>query len=169
MDISFDDNITVISGGQNGADQAGLRAAKAAGLDTGGWAPKGWMTLDGPQEELLSGFGLKECQIEGYAKRTALNVRDSDVTIRFARNFGSPGERCTKKAIVKYKKPSVDFDVETGLTEDNASKLAKLIKSKGWSTINIAGNSERSSPGIGEEVESFLTLVFLQLGENHGR
>jgi hypothetical protein len=29
----------VISGGQTGVDQAALRAAKACGIPTGGWAP----------------------------------------------------------------------------------------------------------------------------------
>ncbi|MFZ8324119.1 YpsA SLOG family protein, partial [Staphylococcus aureus] len=37
----------VISGGQTGADQAGLRAGKAAGLETGGMVPKGCLTDDG--------------------------------------------------------------------------------------------------------------------------
>jgi hypothetical protein len=34
----------VISGGQTGADQGGLRAARACGIPTGGWAPRGWLT-----------------------------------------------------------------------------------------------------------------------------
>jgi hypothetical protein len=33
----------VVSGGQTGADQGGLRAARLAGIPTGGWAPKGWL------------------------------------------------------------------------------------------------------------------------------
>jgi hypothetical protein len=32
----------LISGGQTGADRAGLEAAKALGIATGGTAPKGW-------------------------------------------------------------------------------------------------------------------------------
>ena len=39
---------TIISGGQTGADQAGLLAAQALGLQTGGWAPHGWRTDAGP-------------------------------------------------------------------------------------------------------------------------
>jgi hypothetical protein len=34
----------VVTGGQTGADQGGLRAARAAGIATGGWAPQGWLT-----------------------------------------------------------------------------------------------------------------------------
>ena len=38
----------VISGGQTGVDQAALRAARTAGIPTGGFAPLGWSTEDGP-------------------------------------------------------------------------------------------------------------------------
>src|SRR5262249_12492939 len=33
----------VISGGQTGADQGALRAARATGIPTGGWAPRRWL------------------------------------------------------------------------------------------------------------------------------
>ena len=39
----------IISGGQTGADYGALLAAHALGLETGGWAPKGWRTEDGPK------------------------------------------------------------------------------------------------------------------------
>ncbi|MGH9425849.1 MAG: YpsA SLOG family protein [Terriglobia bacterium] len=66
--------MTIISGGQTGADQAGLRAARAVGFRTGGYAPVGWFTEDGPQPALLQGFGLVECDRPGYAARTFANV-----------------------------------------------------------------------------------------------
>ena len=46
----------VISGGQTGVDQAALRAAKAAGIETGGWMPKGFRTLAGPRPEFAAVF-----------------------------------------------------------------------------------------------------------------
>lgn len=49
----------VISGGQTGADQAALRAARACGIPTGGWAPRGWLTEDGPSLWLAE-WGLVE-------------------------------------------------------------------------------------------------------------
>lgn len=50
----------IVSGGQTGADQAALRAARAAGLPTGGWAPRGWLTEEGPAPWLAnrSGFAV---------------------------------------------------------------------------------------------------------------
>jgi hypothetical protein len=72
----------IVSGGQTGAAQAGLRAARAAGLETGGWALKGWATEDGPAL-WLADFGLVQCRRPGYPPRTEANARDSDGTIWF--------------------------------------------------------------------------------------
>jgi hypothetical protein len=55
----------VLSGGQSGVDQAALRAARACGLDTGGWAPAGWMTEVGPAS-WLADYGLVECPEPGF-------------------------------------------------------------------------------------------------------
>ena len=38
----------IISGGQTGADQGGLLAARKSGIQTGGWCPLGWRTELGP-------------------------------------------------------------------------------------------------------------------------
>ncbi|KKL28978.1 hypothetical protein LCGC14_2369790, partial [marine sediment metagenome] len=75
--------LKVISGGQTGADQGGLEAGKELGLETGGTAPLGWKTEDGPQPELLKGFGLRECTQPGYPVRTRRNVLTSDGTVIF--------------------------------------------------------------------------------------
>jgi hypothetical protein len=74
----------VISGGQTGVDIAALRAARRAGIQTGGWCPKGWLTGRGPQPGLLKRFGLRETSAVEYAVRTRANVRDSDATLIIA-------------------------------------------------------------------------------------
>ena len=91
----------VISGGQTGADQAGLIVARRFGLPTGGWMPHGWKTATGPNPQLGQEFGLRE-HAGDYAARTAANVRDSDGTIRLAASFQTLGERCTAKWIKHY-------------------------------------------------------------------
>jgi hypothetical protein len=45
--------VKVISGGQTGADQGGLVAARTLKIETGGTAAKGWLTEDGPKRKLL--------------------------------------------------------------------------------------------------------------------
>ena len=78
----------VISGGQTGADQAGLVVARRFGIPTAGWMPRGWKTSAEPNPHLGREYGLRE-HTGDYAERTAANVRDSDGTIRFAGSFRS--------------------------------------------------------------------------------
>ena len=84
--------IKIISGGQTGADQGGLLAARDLGWETGGTAPYNWMTEKGPAEALLRSFGLVAGPHDPntYPIRTALNAKNSDVTIWFGTK-NSPG------------------------------------------------------------------------------
>jgi hypothetical protein len=146
----------IISGGQNGADQAGLRAARTLGLWTGGWAPAGWRTLDGAAP-WLADLGLREAPLADYPTRTLWNVRDSDATVRFAVNFQSAGERCTMAAILKQDKPHLDIPVRSGAIDDHYIGLLRCFLPRfNVNVLNVAGNSERTAPGIGALVERFL-------------
>lgn len=138
----------VISGGQVGADIAGLRAAAAMGINTGGYAPKGYKTLQGFKPELLGlKFGLVETKQDGYIYRTELNVKESDGTLRFAINWNTPGERATQRYITKHKKPQ--FDIRMIPDENDGSayfspaprETADWIKLNGIEVLNIAGNA----------------------------
>src|SRR5262249_15066219 len=78
----------VITGGQTGAGQGALRAARAAGIPTGGWAPLGWLveTADGRKTEAapwLAELGLVEGPGPGFKARSVANVRDSDGSLWF--------------------------------------------------------------------------------------
>lgn len=140
--------LKVISGGQTGADQAGLRAAKALGLPTGGWAEHDWMTEDGPQEELLRGFGLRAHPLQGYPARTKSNVDLGDATVWFGWDT-TPGFACTQRAITKTSKPF-------WRNPKTAEELAFVIRESRIEILNVAGNRESSQPGIGRRVEEFL-------------
>jgi len=128
----------VISGGQTGADQAGLYAARDSLIKTGGWAPKNWITKNGAQPDLLISFGLVEHQ-SGYKARTFANVRDSDGTIRLAYNFKSPGEICTLNAIIQYKKPKLDINIPI---KEKPNIVLDFINRYSISVLNIAGNTQ---------------------------
>lgn len=154
--------LKVISGGQTGADRAGLDAAKRNGLSTGGTAPKDFYTTDGPAPE-LAGYGLIELDAfgaNGYRKRTKLNVGDCDLTIAIASHFNSPGEILTRNACKNLNKSiisfhfSADMDVQDWLESEefmtsffevsNFIKRAALTQDQ--FTLNVAGNSARTSP-----------------------
>jgi hypothetical protein len=79
----------VIGGGQTGADQAGWRAAHAAGIATGGSMPRGFLTEQGPRPEFAEMFGAVELDSPDYPPRTRANVCDSDGTLV----FGNPATR----------------------------------------------------------------------------
>ena len=147
----------IISGGQTGADQAGLIAGKALLLDTGGTMPKGFRTLDGPRKNFAGFFGMTESPHASYAIRTANNVWDSNGTIRFATDWDSPGEYCTKKWISEYGKPSIDVDMRA--PRDPQDVRDWLVENK-IKILNVAGNSERTSPGIEIRVTKYLQEVF---------
>jgi hypothetical protein len=152
----------VISGGQTGADAGGLRAAQKCGLKTGGWLPKGCVTQNGSDRGLIAQFGMLEHDKAGYPPRTEANVRDSDATIRLASNFRSAGEVCTLKSLKWYKKPYLDIDIKNPLP---VSVVAAWIREKNVKTLNVAGNAESTSPGIGAAVEAYLEQVFNQCRE----
>lgn len=142
----------IISGGQNGVDQAALRAARRLGIATGGWAPHGWKTHDGAAP-WLADYGLVEHPGD-YPARTAANVYDSDATVRIARNFFTPGERCTMRAILCFERPHLDLHVDHLIHGHH--ELLRFITDHNVRVLNIAGNSEKTAPGIGALVERFL-------------
>ena len=166
----------VVSGGQTGVDQAGLQAAKDCGIATGGWAPKNWETLDGPQRALLKSFGLKEHD-GGYRQRTIQNIKDSDITVCISRKWGSPGTVLTINSCVRHMKPFIalteDFvlknsaGVSPRFKDNFASKTTKNSKIKllgevlaNFHVINVAGNAEQNASGIYDNSYNMLTEVF---------
>lgn len=151
--------LKIISGGQTGADIAGLKAAKKYNLETGGWLPKDCITLDGPKLEYIEIYKMKESH-GGYAIRTESNVKDSDGTIRFASDFSSSGEKCTLRAINWYKKPHLKIDIKKPIEKE---KVIEWIKKNNIKVLNIAGNSEQTSPGIENFVFSYLCEIFKEL------
>lgn len=147
----------VISGGQIGADIAGLRAAHKLGIETGGWAPKGYRIKDGFNPVLRDLYKLDEHESNQYKPRTFNNVGDSDITVRFAHNFNSPGEICTLNAIEFFKKPYTDIPIdityETPIIYSSADLFGEWLNSNGWSVLNVAGNANKK---IEDCVEKFL-------------
>lgn len=148
--IEFDQQIrlqTVISGGQTGADQAGLFAAYECGIETGGYAPFGFKTSIGNNAALLKDkFNLIEHSSRDYSLRTALNVKMSDATVRLATNFNTAGELCTMKAIRRYEKPFIDIDLNhigEQYINESAEALLKFLAVNNILVLNIAGNADR--------------------------
>lgn len=143
----------IISGGQTGADRGALRIAKELGIETGGYMPKYFLALDGKHPEFADLYNMKEHASIAYPPRTATNVRDSDGTVRFAGNFNSPGTMLTLKMIKKYGKPYYDIDINN---PGSVLDFRKWLNDNNIKVLNVAGNSELSSPGIEDFVVGYL-------------
>lgn len=126
----------VISGGQNGADLAGLAAAYDLGIKTGGTAPKGYRVCnydgsDSANPELASKYRLVESTSYDYPPRTKLNVMYSDGTVWFGYEH-SPGGKLTIKTCHHYNKPL--------LINPKSTELRQWIISNNIKVLNVAGN-----------------------------
>ncbi len=131
----------IISGGQTGADIAGLEAAAALKLETGGTAPYNWMTDEGPKRHLLISYGLVAGPYDPstYPIRTQMNIEASDGTLLVGK-LSERGSRLTASICLKQSKPLIENP-----TSDNLGSWLMLNK---IATLNVAGNRERINPGI---------------------
>lgn len=151
----------VVSGGQTGADLGGLFAARDLGLETGGWAPRGWRTERG-SDPGLSAFGLVECAQDGYPARTGANVRDSDLTLIFG-NQWSPGCQLTMRYCGRFERTAFYVDwpfPRSGYRDQRMDALRDdVLRHPAWGTLNVAGNRESRNPGIQEACRAFVREV----------
>ena len=150
----------IISGCQTGADQGALAAARALGLETGGFIPYGWRTDEGPRQDLAQLYGLTLHASEKYPPRTKCNVRQSDGTLIFG-NFTSPGCKLTIKYCCQFKRPYWIIAWKGGTLPPIA-----VITLRDWcndhkiQTLNVAGNREQTNPGIHDAVKQLIIETF---------
>src|ERR1700732_297901 len=97
----------VISGGQTGADRAGLDFAIETGLEHGGYVPRGRKAEDGRIDER---YNLVELSTSSYPARTRKNVEESDGTVIFSLERRlSGGTKLTRDYAHKLGKPVLTF------------------------------------------------------------
>ena len=152
----------VISGGQTGADQGALRAALDAGLTIGGWCPPGRICESGV---IPSIFPLLETPVEhsasapGIARslRTEWNVRDSAGTLLWLpAGLEDPGTAWTQECAERMGRAILVCDPD----KDGPVDISRWLEQHGLETLNVAGPSEGTWPGIEAQVFAVLTEVF---------
>jgi len=154
----------IISGGQTGADQGGVNAAIALKMPWGGSVPKGRLSENGPIPEKYDKF--VEHEKDTYPPRTWRNVRDSDGTAIFT--IG-PAERGSKLTIDFCKKQG-RYWLHVDLSKKDKLQASAMLRA--WASrnkinvLNVAGNRESKSPGIGRQVELVLLHALLPAGES---
>jgi hypothetical protein len=152
---------TVISGGQTGADQGGLEAARKAGVKTGGQAAAQYRTSIG-YNPMLQAYGLTAKGT--YDERTRVNVRYADATVIISHDMQSPGTVLTRRYANLEGTKLLELDVAEIVrlarlgpmngTEsvidrvvEYAGALAEFIRKNQIQVLNVAGNRELKSDG----------------------
>ena len=180
-------NLTVISGGQAGADIGGLLSARRYGFVTGGKAPKGFWSEPGgvATPELLKELGLEEDTSglrlgEALVERSKKNVDSADGTIAFlppGKSVGTSktigyaqtgmwrhyipdyaGDVYKPHVVVKWDDP-IEYAVES---------IVNFLKDNNVKTLNIAGSRESVIPGMQKRTEEIMDSVFAQLHAEFG-
>ena len=140
----------IISGGQTGADRAGLEAGRELGLEIGGHCPKGRRAEDG---RVSRKYGLTPTASSDYRERTMRNIAKGDATIVFT--FGPPtsGSEFTLAEAARLSKPTLHVDLDAS---DPTEQIRAFLKAHRPRVVNIAGSRESRAPGIFEETRRVL-------------
>ena len=144
---------TIISGGQTGADRAGLDAAMEMNIPVGGWCPKGRKAEDGPIDYR---YPLQETASGDYKVRTGLNVKESDGTIIFSRGKPTGGTALTVKKAEILKKPYIEVDLDKDYDFD---KVKSWLLDNGIEVLNVAGPRGSEHPDIYDKTKVFLKTL----------
>jgi len=151
----------IISGGQTGADQGALAAAKELGIPTGGTAPKGYRTDTGNNFDLCLTYGLSASPHRDYGPRTKENVISSDGTLLFGSRslLISTGTRLTERICFAHNKPNIHIHWLSGeilANHDEIPQFLNWLRNNNIQVLNVAGNRERTNPGIFQATKDFL-------------
>jgi len=147
--------ITIVSGGQTGADRAALDWALAHRVPCGGWCPKGRKAEDGP---IGLKYPLKETPSESYIQRTEWNVRDSDATILFSiEPTLTGGSLRTREFARKHGKPHLHLCAGNDTSADD---LRTFFECHDVKVLNVAGPRASKEPKVGQFVMALLDEVF---------
>lgn len=146
----------IISGGQTGADFAGLVAAVSCGIPTGGTAPKRWRIClpDGSDgfEPRLEKLGLPEHEHYDYSFRTVKNVKDSDGTVWFGYDK-SAGAKLTLASCMSEGKPHI--------INPSPIELKEWVRKENIDILNVAGNrASKFNPDIFRTTYQIIVKAF---------
>jgi len=148
-------SLTIISGGQTGADRAALDWAIAHRLKHGGWCPAGRLAEDGSIPER---YHLRETQSPAYPERTRLNVEGSDATLIVSPHPPEGGTMLTVRYAREMEKPVL---IVTRENEGSATNLLRdFIQTHDVLVLNVAGPRASGSPEVIDMVTRLLDRAF---------
>jgi len=132
----------IVSGGQTGVDRAALDVALELGFPCGGWVPRGRRAEDGRIPPI---YPLRETESHSYAKRTRLNVRDSDATLILTRGEPTGGTALTVDCARSLNRPCFVVDLAGDV---DLSAVREWLVRHDVRVLNVAGPRESTPAGI---------------------
>jgi predicted metal-dependent HD superfamily phosphohydrolase len=153
---SAESNLTIISGGQTGADRAALDVALALGVPFGGWCPADRQAEDGP---IAAKYPLTPLARGGYRQRTRKNVQDSDGTAIFAFSKLTGGSKATADDCGRFHKPCLVIDAAATPPSAAAVAVAVFLLKHHIAKLNVAGPRASGQPRIYGYVREVLTRL----------
>lgn len=148
----------IISGGQTGADRAGIDVAIDLGIDYGGSIPEGRRTEDGTLPERYD--KIIELKSKSYPVRTEKNIADSDATVIFTLGKMGSGSALTLRFAQQHNKPCLHIDLGKTQDDEAVKKISDWIDEVKPDILNVAGSRESTSKGIYNRTYDILRKVF---------
>lgn len=144
----------LISGGQTGADRAGLDFSLTQGIPIGGWCPRDRRAEDGvvPLQ-----YPLQEHAEASYQPRTVQNLAAADFTAIFSRAPLSPGSRFTLDQCRRLGKPHLWLRHFPDVGAD--ARLLRWALREFDGVLNISGSRESKCPGMHQHVLDVLRMA----------
>lgn len=154
----------LISGGQTGADRAGLLAAERLGIPTGGWMPRGFLAADGKHPQFAERFGMQQHRSPLYPPRTRENIRAACATVCLEGAVESRGVVLTRELAAREKKPLLRIRFIRGThgewqPDHTPADVAAWMIQLQVQVLNVAGNEESKAPGLQHAALTFLLVV----------
>lgn len=148
--------LTIVSGGQTGADRAALDFAIAHGIPHGGWCPLGRRVEDGVLE---SRYRLRETESKNYRQRTRRNVADSDATLILNVGELADGSLATRQFAEDAGKPVCVVALDADDLAVEVTRVGEWLAAHPIAVLNIAGPRESKRPGVYRKALTFLQAV----------
>ena len=136
----------IVSGAQTGADRAALDIGLELEIEIGGWVPRGRLAEDGVISPHYP--NLREADSANPARRTELNVRDSDATLILSHGPLSGGSALTRKLAASNGKPFLHLDLSATGRKQATQKLGDWLRDQQPATLNVAGPRASKDPEI---------------------
>jgi hypothetical protein len=147
----------LVTGGQAGVEQAAWASARRAGVATGGYMPRGFLTEEGPAPRLGALYNAIEFPFDD-ARRIRANLRRADGLFWFG-DADSPGAVDALAACRELGKPSLTIHPRFA----EPAEAAEWLNVFEIAVLVAAGDPPSRSPEIGPLVGAFLDRVFRAL------